>query len=72
KQFFAAMSTKMIVRLDNPPKDTADAVSRIVAELGKESDDKLALNLLESSVINNPLDLIEPHSFAIKFQKLLA
>jgi hypothetical protein len=72
KQFFAAMSTKMIVRLDNPPKDTVDAVSRIVAELGKESDDKLALILLESSVINNPLDLIEPHSFAIKFQKLLA
>ena len=71
KQFFAAMSTKMIVRLDNPPKDTADAVSRIVAELGKESDDKLAVNLLESSVINNPLDLIEPHNFAIKFQKLL-
>lgn len=72
KQFFAAMSTKMIVRLDNPPKDTADAVSRIVAELGKEFDDKLAVNLLESSVINNPLDLIEPHSFAIKFQKLLS
>jgi hypothetical protein len=72
KQFFATMSTKMIVRLDNPPKDTADAVSRIVAESGKESDDKLALNLLESSVINNPLDLIEPHSFATKFQKLLA
>jgi hypothetical protein len=72
KQFFAAMSTKMIVRLDNPPKDTVDAVSRIVAELGKESDDKLALILLESSVINNPLDLIEPHSFAIKFQKLLS
>ena len=72
KQFFAAMSTKMIVRLDNPPKDTADAVSRIVAELGKESDDKLALNLLESSVINNPLDLIEPHNFASKFQKLLS
>lgn len=72
KQFFATMSTKMIVRLDNPPKDTADAVSRIVAELGKESDDKLAVNLLESSVINNPLDLIEPHNFAIKFQKLLS
>ena len=72
KQFFAAMSTKMIVRLDNPPKDTADAVSRIVAELGKESTDKLAVNLLESSVINNPLDLIEPHNFAIKFQKLLS
>ena len=72
KQFFAAMSTKMIVRLDNPPKDTAGAVSRIVAELGKESDDKLAVNLLESSVVNNPLDLIEPHNFAIKFQKLLS
>jgi len=72
KQFFAAMSTKMIVRLDNPPKDTADAVNRIVAELGKESDDKLAVNLLESSVVNNPLDLIEPHNFAIKFQKLLS
>jgi hypothetical protein len=72
KQFFSAMSTKMIVRLDNPPKNTADAVSRIVAELGKESDDKLAVNLLESSVINNPLDLIEPHNFAIKFQKLLS
>ena len=72
KKFFAAMSTKMIVHLDNPPKDTADAVSRIVAELGKESDDKLAVNLLESSVINNPLDLIEPHNFAIKFQKLLS
>jgi hypothetical protein len=72
KQFFATMSTKMIVRLDNPPKDTADAVSRIVAEMGKESDDKLAVSLLESSVINNPLDLIEPHSFAIKFQKLLS
>ena len=72
KKFFAAMSAKMIVRLDNPPKDTADAVSRIVAELGKESDDKLAVNLLESSVINNPLDLIEPHNFAIKFQKLLS
>lgn len=72
KKFFAAMSTKMIVRLDNPPKDTADSVSRIVAELGKESDDKLALNLLESSVINNPLDLIEPHKFASKFQKLLS
>ena len=72
KQFFATMSTKMIVRLDNPPKNTADAVSRIVAELGKESDDKLALNLLESSVIKNPLDLIEPHNFAIKFQKLLS
>ena len=66
------MSTKMIVRLDNPPKDTADAVSQIVAELGKESNDKLAVNLLESSVINNPLDLIEPHNFAIKFQKLLS
>jgi hypothetical protein len=72
KKFFAAMSAKMIVHLDNPPKDTADAVSRIVAELGKESDDKLAVNLLESSVINNPLDLIEPHNFAIKFQKLLS
>ncbi|MGB7920182.1 MAG: hypothetical protein WCF40_08980 [Desulfobacterales bacterium] len=72
KQFFATMSTKMIVRLDNPPKDTADAVGRILAELGKESDDKLAVNLLESSVINNPLDLIEPHNFAIKFQKLLS
>ncbi|MGA8241448.1 MAG: hypothetical protein WB818_12785, partial [Desulfobacterales bacterium] len=36
KKFFAAMSAKMIVHLDNPPKDTADAVSRIVAELGKE------------------------------------
>jgi hypothetical protein len=72
KQFFAAMSAKMIVRLDNPPRDTADAVSRIVAELGKESDDKLALNLLESSVINNPLDLIEPHNFASRFQKLLS
>jgi hypothetical protein len=72
KQFFATMSTKMIVRLDNPPKDTVDAVSRIVAELGKESNDKLAVNLLESSVINNPLDLIEPHNFAIKFQKLLS
>ncbi len=71
KKFFAVMSTKMIVHLDNPPKDAADAVSRIVAELGKESDDKLAVNLLESSVINNPLDLIEPHNFAIKFQKLL-
>jgi hypothetical protein len=43
-----------------------------VAELGKESNDKLAVNLLESSVINNPLDLIEPHNFAIKFQKLLS
>ena len=72
KKFFAAMSAKMIVHLDNPPKDAADAVSRIVAELGKESDDKLAVNLLESSVINNPLDLIEPHNFAIKFQKLLS
>jgi len=72
KKFFAAMSTKMIVHLDNPPRDAADAVSRIVAELGKESDDKLAVNLLESSVINNPLDLIEPHNFAIKFQKLLS
>jgi hypothetical protein len=72
KQFFAAMSTKMIVRLDNPPKDTADAVSRIVSELGKEPDDKLAVNLLESCVINNPLDLIEPHNIAIKFQKLLS
>ncbi|MFY9707490.1 MAG: hypothetical protein WAJ95_16365 [Desulfobacterales bacterium] len=72
KKFFAAMSAKMIVHLDNPPKDAADAVSRIVAELGKESDDKLAVNLLESSVINNPLDLIEPHNFAIKFQRLLS
>jgi hypothetical protein len=72
KKFFAAMSAKMIVHLDNPPRDAADAVSRIVAELGKESDDKLAVNLLESSVINNPLDLIEPHNFAIKFQKLLS
>ncbi|MGA8283036.1 MAG: hypothetical protein WB853_19230 [Desulfobacterales bacterium] len=72
KKFFAAMSAKMIVHLDNPPRDAADAVSRIVAELGKESDDKLAVNLLESSVINNPLDLIEPHNFAIKFQRLLS
>jgi hypothetical protein len=72
KKFFAAMSAKMIVHLDNPPRDAADAVSRIVAELGKESDDKLAVNLLESSVINNPHDLIEPHNFAIKFQKLLS
>jgi hypothetical protein len=62
----------MIVRLDNPPKDTADAVSRIAAELGKESDGKLTVNLLESSVINNPLDLIEPHNFTIKFQQLLS
>ncbi|MGB5421571.1 MAG: hypothetical protein WBN03_05395 [Desulfobacterales bacterium] len=72
KKFFAAMSAKMIVRLDNPPKDTADAVSLIVAELGKEPDDKLAVNLLESSVIKNPLDLIEPHNFASKLQKLLS
>jgi hypothetical protein len=72
KQFFAAMSTKMIVRLDNPPKNATDAVGRIVAEMGKESDDKLVVNLLESSVINNPLDLIEPHNFANKFQKLLS
>jgi hypothetical protein len=71
KKFFAVMSTKMIVHLDNPPKDTVDAVNRIVAELGKEPHDKLAVNLLESSVISNPLDLIEPHNFAIKFQKLL-
>jgi hypothetical protein len=71
KKFFAVMSAKMIVHLDNPPKDTANAVSRIVAELGKEPDDKLAVNLLESSVINNPLDLIEPHNFASKLQKLL-
>jgi hypothetical protein len=72
KKFFAAMSAKMIVHLDNPPRDAADAVSRIVAELGKESDDKLTVNLLESSVIKNPLDLIEPHNFAIKFQRLLS
>jgi hypothetical protein len=71
KKFFAVMSTKMIVHLDNPPKNTVDAVNRIVAELGKEPHDKLAVNLLESSVISNPLDLIEPHNFAIKFQKLL-
>jgi hypothetical protein len=43
-----------------------------VSELGKEPDDKLAVNLLESCVINNPLDLIEPHNIAIKFQKLLS
>ncbi|MFZ0240404.1 MAG: hypothetical protein WAL90_02070 [Desulfobacterales bacterium] len=72
KKFFSAMSTKMILHLDNPPRDAAGAVARIVAEIGKESDDKLVDTLLASSVISNPLDLIEPHGFANRFQKLLS
>lgn len=72
KNFFSVMSTKMILHLDNPPQNTVDAVARIVAELGKDSDDKLVASLLESAVIADPLDLIEPQGFASKFQKLLA
>ncbi len=72
KKFFAAMSTKMIVHRDNPPRDPAGAVKRILAEIDKESDHDLVAKLLASAVLRNPLDVIEPHAFASRFRQLLS
>jgi len=69
QRFYSVMTKKLIYHGDNPPRDTTESLSRIVDARGKLPRNQM-LSFFKSAVIQDPLDLIEPHVFASKYLEL--
>jgi hypothetical protein len=69
QRFYSVMTKKLIYHEDNPPRDTTESLSRIVDARGKLPRNQV-LSFLKSAVVQDPLDLIEPHVFASKYLEL--
>jgi hypothetical protein len=71
QKFYDVMTKKLIYHEDNPPRDTTESLSRIV-DASRKLPRNQVLSFLKSTVVQNPLDPIEPHVFASRYLKLLS